>query len=438
MRWDTKTALAPARKSRWPTRRLASVLVSRRESVTLDDEAGFSKWTPITIHFDGSIEPRDVRGKDSFKGQLFAVYPGDLVFSKIDARNGAIGLLPATIPQAVVTSEYPVYAVDEEKVVPEYLALFLQTEEFKRCVNDLVSGTSGRKRVRPEAFVGLPIPLPPLKTQRAIVAHWQAAQVEIVALEESILHREHAINEGVLQRLEIQRVDDSQRPKIFALMWSQVERWSVEYLSRMVIGTNEIHAGKYKTLLLGEICNGQSGSTPYKGNPDLWGGNIPWVSPKDMKTEEIRDTEDHITQKAVDSSYAPMVAVPSVLVVVRSGILQRLVPIAVNRVPVSINQDMRAFTPKDGRLLAEFLACYLNARQPALLRLVKWSTTVQSINKEELEGFPIAVPPLDVQREIVRQVQAARTEIARLRELVVQRARGAHAEVEAAILGASS
>jgi type I restriction enzyme S subunit len=164
---------------------LASVLTPRCEVVTLGED-GFAEWTPITIHFDGSMEPRNLRGKEDFKGRLFAVYPGDLVFSKIDARNGAIGLLPAASPRAVVTAEYPVYNVDETQVVPEYMALFLQTADFKQSVNDWVSGTSGRKRVQPEAFINLFIPLPPLETQRAIVARWHGAQVEIAAANERI------------------------------------------------------------------------------------------------------------------------------------------------------------------------------------------------------------------------------------------------------------
>ena len=42
-----------------------------------------SGWTPITIHFDGVIEPRDLRGKEGFKGRLFAVYPGDRSFPRL-------------------------------------------------------------------------------------------------------------------------------------------------------------------------------------------------------------------------------------------------------------------------------------------------------------------------------------------------------------------
>ena len=42
------------------------------------------------------------------------------------------------------------------------------------------------------------------------------------------------------------------------------------------------------------------GGTPSKANPEYWdNGDIPWVSPKDMKTFELHDSQDKITAKAV-------------------------------------------------------------------------------------------------------------------------------------------
>ena len=59
----------------------------------------------------------------------------------------------------------------------------------------------------------------------------------------------------------------------------------------------------------------------------------------------------------------------------------------------------------------------------------------QRVPADFLADLHIPLPPLDMQREIVRQVEAGRAEIARLREQVAQRAKAAKAEVEAAILG---
>lgn len=59
------------------------------------------------------------------------------------------------------------------------------------------------------------------------------------------------------------------------------------------------------------------GGTPSKDNPEYWTGDIPWVSPKDMKDEIISDAEDHVTPEAVANSSTRLVQSQAVLLVVQ-------------------------------------------------------------------------------------------------------------------------
>lgn len=86
------------------------------------------------------------------------------------------------------------------------------------------------------------------------------------------------------------------------------------------------------------------GKTPSKNRSVFWDGNVPWVSPKDMKSLEIQDSEDHVTVAGVESGLA-IIPEKSILMVVRSGILRRMFPVAVNTVPCTINQDLKALVP---------------------------------------------------------------------------------------------
>ena len=117
------------------------------------------------------LEP--VRIKD-IKGRLFRVYPGDVVFSKIDVRNGAIGLAPDDIDCMCVTSEFPVYSVDFQKTDSGYVKLLFRTVTFKKLLNSMISGASGRKRIQPTQLEGVKVPIPPLPIQQKIVTHWEA------------------------------------------------------------------------------------------------------------------------------------------------------------------------------------------------------------------------------------------------------------------------
>ena len=95
---------------------------------------------------------------------------------------------------------------------------------------------------------------------------------------------------------------------------------------------------------LGQIVSTYSGGTPSKKENEAnsyWGGTIPWVSPKDFKSFYLYDSEDHITEKAIDDSATQKGIPDSVLVVVRSGILKHTLPVAINKVEVTINQDVK-------------------------------------------------------------------------------------------------
>jgi type I restriction enzyme S subunit len=89
---------------------------------------------------------------------------------------------------------------------------------------------------------------------------------------------------------------------------------------------------------LGNIVQSISGGTPSKARPDFWEGDLPWVSPKDMKRDEIIDAADHVSRTVLNETNLKLVPPESVLIVVRGMILVHSVPVAINRVPVTINQ----------------------------------------------------------------------------------------------------
>ena len=157
---------------------------------------------------------------------------------------------------------------------------------------------------------------------------------------------------------------------------------------------------------LKELGVWSGGGTPSKAKPEFWtNGNIPWVSPKDMKTERITDSEDHITKAAVEESTAKLIPAGSVLAVTRSRILSHTLPVAITTVPVTVNQDLKAITPKGG-VLPEFVAWALRCFAREILNTCsKQGTTVASIETAALHRFEIPVAPLDQQKRIVAEIE---------------------------------
>lgn len=148
------------------------------------------------------------------------------------------------------------------------------------------------------------------------------------------------------------------------------------------------------------LADFSGGGTPSKDNPSYWNGHIPWVSPKDMKSTNITSTIDNVTELAVKQSSTSLLSAGALLMVVRSGILQHSIPVAINDVPVTLNQDMKALRFKP-RLSTQYARYVVSGNQRLLL--LEWSkqgATVESIEQEYLANTLFPVPPAAEQEKI--------------------------------------
>ena len=148
-----------------------------------------------------------------------------------------------------------------------------------------------------------------------------------------------------------------------------------------------------------------SGKTPSMSNPQFWNGNIPWVTSKDMKRPVITDSEMHISVLAASSMQ--LYPAGTLLLVARSGILKRLLPLCKLGIDSTINQDIKAFSLYDIEL-SEWLFYGIKAFEPYILKeLVKSVTTVESLKFDEFSAMLIPVPPLSEQRRIIAAIKTA-------------------------------
>ena len=160
------------------------------------------------------------------------------------------------------------------------------------------------------------------------------------------------------------------------------------------------------------------GGTPSKEVPSYWDGSIPWVSPKDMKRPRIAETEDYITDEGQANSPCALIPPQSVLTVVRSGILQHSIPVAINEVPVTLNQDIKALLP-GVRVDSRFLAYQITGCQKELREVwVKQGATVESIEHQRMADSQFALPPLEEQQAIAGYLDA---ETARIDTLIQEK-----------------
>ena len=224
-------------------------MVQRREAVRVEDD--FGEWTPITVHLSGEILPRNrIR---PYKGSMFAAYPRDIVFSRIDARSGAIGMLPPEIGKAVITSEFPVFTADPARVEGEFVRLVLRTGSFIEALRQRASGTSGRKRITPKAFQDLRIPLPPLDEQRKIVAAHRAGLDHATALEREAAETEARAMRAFEAALGFEPPQPLPDRPVFAASFKDLDRWSHEAILRRTAAHDTARELPYPILQLGDV-----------------------------------------------------------------------------------------------------------------------------------------------------------------------------------------
>ena len=149
---------------------------------------------------------------------------------------------------------------------------------------------------------------------------------------------------------------------------------------------------------LASLC---SGATPSKDVLSYWEGNIPWVSSQEVKSDIIKDTSLHISEEAINSCSTQLMPAGTLVMVVRSGILQHTIPVALLGVPATINQDIKAFQ-FNHLMLPAYLKYYIPGENDALLSvIIKDKTTVESVDNQLLLSLKIMVPPIEEQKAIV-------------------------------------
>jgi type I restriction enzyme S subunit len=176
LRWDAKYADSDAPFDQENGIPLGEFITRRIEEFD-KESCEFYELPMVSISFDGEITRREVT--KPVKGKLYKAYPGDIVFSKIDVRMGAVAVVPEDFGTVAVTAEFPVYEVDSNKAYPEYIKMLIRHPRFRRWLRATASGTSGRKRAQPEKMEKVSVPLLEKGLQRQLLQRIEQARAKI-------------------------------------------------------------------------------------------------------------------------------------------------------------------------------------------------------------------------------------------------------------------
>ena len=175
-----------------PTVKLGEILQRSTEMIEILPDESYKEIT-VKLWGKGVVLRGIVDGTEISGTRRFVARKGQLILSRIDARNGAIGVLPQSFEGGVVTNDFPLFKVNEDKAVGSYINWLSQTADFVELCKRASEGTTNRVRLQEERFLSLEVPLPQLHEQRRIVARIEELAAKV---NEARKLRQHSIGEG--------------------------------------------------------------------------------------------------------------------------------------------------------------------------------------------------------------------------------------------------
>jgi type I restriction enzyme M protein len=153
---------------KWGRTPLKICLLPIKEEAVLDDLATYKQVT-VKLYGKGAVLRKELLGSEIQTRPQFLVQTGQLIMSRIDARNGAFAILPEELDGGVVTQDFPVFKVNLDVIEPEFLAILLRSHGFVEACKRASKGTTNRKRLKETIFLNEAVPLPDKSIQQSFI-----------------------------------------------------------------------------------------------------------------------------------------------------------------------------------------------------------------------------------------------------------------------------
>lgn len=165
-RWSAHNSVFENADNHFPLVPLLKVLKRVKEPISIENDQCYKRIT-VRLYGQGVLQRDEVQGKEIRTKRQFTAHAGQLIISRIDARNGAFGVVPNELEGAIVTNDFWLFEV--ENALPEYLMLILSSDLFQKYWQTQSSGTTNRQRISEDAFLNSRIALPTTNIQSEIV-----------------------------------------------------------------------------------------------------------------------------------------------------------------------------------------------------------------------------------------------------------------------------
>ena len=242
---------------------IGQIIEKSTKSIEVKDDIQYKQIT-LKINGGGTLL-RDVKyGKDIGTKRQYVVSSGQFIMSKIDARNGAFGVISDDLDGAIVTADFPVFNVNSRKVVSRYLFLLSATKAFIRFAQSCSRGTTNRQRMDIGMFLSKKIPLPSYDIQQSLVNAYNAKIQKAADLEQQAEQRKQEIEDYLLTELGINRHNEIKSAQnngykfLEFVRFKDINEWGIDKISKILPQNETYQLSKLNTL----IKEGYRGKSP--------------------------------------------------------------------------------------------------------------------------------------------------------------------------------
>lgn len=268
---------------------------------------------------------------------------------------------------------------DRHLLKPEFAKYLFRSSQVRSALQATASGVT-RFNVSKEKMAKVEVPLPPLDVQDEIASaldRYNEIFIDLI----SELKRE----------LEVRKKQFSHYRDVLL---------SYDSLDTRQLSTCPQESVKWMTL--GEISKKvSSGGTPKKSHADYYGGTIPWLRTQEVRFNEIFETEGYISELGLQNSSAKWIPANCVIIAISGATAARC---AINRIPLTTNQHCCNFEINGDIALYKYVYHWVCANYKKLKALGRGAR--DDLNAEIIKNYPIAIPSLAVQEEIVSILDA--------------------------------
>lgn len=431
--WSVQSLLDKkvAYNKKYELARIGDFLIKSREIVNIEDGEVYRRVT-VKIR-NGGVTLRDTeKGENIGTKKQYRAKAGQFIVSKIDARNGAFGIIPSELDGAVVTNDFPLFTVNEKTILSQFLVLITTTKEFIKFAQSCSSGTTNRQRMDIDLFLQQKIPLPSLQEQERIVTAYQTKIKEAEALEKEASEKNTDIFKFLSKELDIDDLTDKKIDnKNYGLRvtnFSLLEKWGLDFIDTEILTEKKFYKLKIK-----ELCRISSGGTPSRNRKEFYeDGTIPWIKTGELNDDIIYDTEEKITIDALKNSSAKLYEEGSLVIAMYGATIGKTAKLGVK---ASTNQACAVLFDFDAKKInPDYLWEFIQTQTENLKKLA-YGSAQPNLNAGIISNYQVPLPPLSKQKEIIDFIKSKKLEIKFITEKSIQSKINAVKDFEQEIFG---